>query len=144
MLEPRLPSTGTPRIVLLHLQEQGRQTSHILCLLAAWYSQLSEKAEGSLRKHPLLLTFRRWERFARNVLSGEERGETVVFSHSRPRGIRHKLHNGTPFYKETAANVIAESYSYSKMAAEEVSYVNLFVDSCFQLCHSFFVVSKVV
>ena len=79
MLEPRLPSTGTLRIVLLHLQEQGRQTSHILCLLAAWYSQLSEKAEGSLRKHPLLLTFRRWERFARNVPSGEERGETVVF-----------------------------------------------------------------
>ena len=79
MLEPRLPSTGTLRIVLLHLLEQGRQTSHILCLFDAWYSQLSEKAEGCLRKHPLLLAFRRWERFARNVPSGEERGETVVF-----------------------------------------------------------------
>ena len=70
--------------------------------------------------------------------------EKRLFSHSRPRDIRHKLHNRTPFYKETAANVIAESYSYSKMAAEEVSYVTLFVDSCFQLCHSFFVLSKVV
>lgn len=37
VLEPRLPSTGTLRIFLLFLQEQGRQTSHILCLLAAWY-----------------------------------------------------------------------------------------------------------
>ena len=52
VLEPRLPSTGTLRIFLLYLQDQGRQTSHILCLPTAWYSQLSEKAEGSLRRHP--------------------------------------------------------------------------------------------
>ena len=38
----------------------------------------------SLLKHPFLLAFRRWGRFARssprNVPSGEERGETGVFS----------------------------------------------------------------
>ena len=33
----------------------------------------------SLRKHPFLLALRRWERFARNVPSGEERAETDVF-----------------------------------------------------------------
>ena len=35
---------------------------------------------GSLRKHPFLLPLRRWGRFARNVPSGEERGETDVFA----------------------------------------------------------------
>ena len=35
---------------------------------------------GSLRKLPLLLALRRWERFAPNVPSGEERGETDVFA----------------------------------------------------------------
>ena len=35
---------------------------------------------GSLRKHPFLLALRHWRRFARNVPSGEERGETDVFS----------------------------------------------------------------
>ena len=39
-----------------------------------WYCE-----PGSLRKHPFLLALRRWGRFARNVLSGEERGETDVF-----------------------------------------------------------------
>ena len=38
----------------------------------------------SLRKHPFLLALRRWGRFARrnarNVPSGEERGETDVFA----------------------------------------------------------------
>ena len=36
----------------------------------------------SLRKHPFLLALRRWGRFARNVPSGEERGETDVFQAS--------------------------------------------------------------
>ena len=35
---------------------------------------------GSLRKHPFLPVLRRWGRFAQNVLSGEERGETNVFA----------------------------------------------------------------
>ena len=35
---------------------------------------------GNLRKHPLLLVLRRWGRFAPNVPSGEERGETDVFA----------------------------------------------------------------
>ena len=34
----------------------------------------------SLRKHPFLLALRRWGHFARNVPSGEERGETDVFA----------------------------------------------------------------
>ena len=34
----------------------------------------------SLRKHPFLLALRRWRRVARNVPSGEERGETDVFA----------------------------------------------------------------
>ena len=34
----------------------------------------------SLRKHPFLLALRSWGRFARNVSSGEERGETDVFA----------------------------------------------------------------
>ena len=34
----------------------------------------------SLRKHPFLLTLRRWGRFARNVPSCEERRETDVFA----------------------------------------------------------------
>ena len=34
----------------------------------------------SLRKYPFLLALRRWGRFARNVPSGEERGETDVFA----------------------------------------------------------------
>ena len=34
----------------------------------------------SLRKHPFLHALRRWGRFARNVPSGEERGETDVFA----------------------------------------------------------------
>ena len=33
----------------------------------------------SLKKQPLLLVLRRWGRFARNVLSGEEREEKAVF-----------------------------------------------------------------
>ena len=40
-----------------------------------WYCE-----RGSLQKHPFLLALRRWGRFARNVLSGEERGETDVFA----------------------------------------------------------------
>ena len=39
---------------------------------------LAEKP--SLRKHPFLHAFLRWGRFARNVPSGEERGETDVFA----------------------------------------------------------------
>ena len=39
---------------------------------------LAEKP--SLRKHPFLHALRRWGRFARNVPSGEERGETDVFA----------------------------------------------------------------
>ena len=35
---------------------------------------------GNLQKHPLLLALRRWRRFAPNVPSGEERGETDVFA----------------------------------------------------------------
>ena len=35
---------------------------------------------SSLRKHPFLLAPRRWGRFAQNVTSGEERGETDVFA----------------------------------------------------------------
>ena len=38
----------------------------------------------SLRKHPFLLALRRWGRFARNVPSGEERGETDVFAGYSP------------------------------------------------------------
>ena len=34
----------------------------------------------SLRKHPFLLALRRWGRFARNVQSGQERGQTDVFA----------------------------------------------------------------
>ena len=34
----------------------------------------------SLRKHLFLHALRRWGRFARNVPSGEERGETDVFA----------------------------------------------------------------
>ena len=34
----------------------------------------------SLRKHPILLALHRCGRFARNVHSGEERGETDVFA----------------------------------------------------------------
>ena len=34
----------------------------------------------SLRKHPFLLALRRWGRSARNIPSGEERGETDVFA----------------------------------------------------------------
>ena len=43
-------------------------------------SKNSFKFFTSLRKHPFLLALRRWGRFARNVLSGEERGETDVFA----------------------------------------------------------------
>ena len=35
---------------------------------------------GNLQKHLLLLALRRWRRFAPNVPSGEERGETDVFA----------------------------------------------------------------
>ena len=35
---------------------------------------------SSLRKHPFVLALRRWVRFARNVPSGEERGQTDVFA----------------------------------------------------------------
>ena len=35
---------------------------------------------ASLRKDPFLLALRRWGRFARNVPSGEERGETDLFA----------------------------------------------------------------
>ena len=38
------------------------------------------EVSNSLRKHPFLLALRRWGRFARNVTSGEERGETDVFA----------------------------------------------------------------
>ena len=34
----------------------------------------------SLRKHPFLLALRRWGRFARNVPSGEKRGQTDFFA----------------------------------------------------------------
>ena len=47
------------------------------------FLQSSEnKMDTSLRKHPFLLTLRRWGHFARkrNVPSGEERGETDVFA----------------------------------------------------------------
>ena len=37
---------------------------------------------GSLRKHLFLLALRRWGRFARNIPSDEERGETDVFAGS--------------------------------------------------------------
>ena len=57
--------------------------------------------------------------------AGDARVIWSIFSGYHPQGLR-------------------ESGAYSKMAAEEVSYVNLFVDSCFQLSHSFFVVSKVI
>ena len=39
-----------------------------------------EQPWSSLRKHPFLLARRRWGRFARNVPSDEERGETDVFA----------------------------------------------------------------
>ena len=42
----------------------------------------------SLRQHPFLLALCRWERFARNVPSGEERGETDVFA-GYPHNIAH-------------------------------------------------------
>ena len=48
-------------------------------LTVAWLAQLGERG-SSLRKHPFLLALRRWGRFARNVQSGEERGETDVFA----------------------------------------------------------------
>ena len=42
---------------------------------------------GNLTKHPFLLALRRWGRFARNVLRGEERGETDVFAGYRRRDL---------------------------------------------------------
>ena len=43
-------------------------------------TQCTHKKTENTRKQPLLLALRRWGRFARNVLSGEERGETTVFA----------------------------------------------------------------
>ena len=43
-------------------------------------AQCTQKNRKKTRKQPLLLALRRWGRFARNVLSGEERGETTVFA----------------------------------------------------------------
>ena len=48
-----------------------------------WYCE-----RGSLRKHPFLLARRRWGRFARNVPSGDERGETDVFEGYRARSTK--------------------------------------------------------
>ena len=42
----------------------------------------------SLRKHPFLLALHRWGRFARNVPSGEERGEKDVFEGYRARSTK--------------------------------------------------------
>ena len=43
-------------------------------------SEIHFNPSVSLRKHPFLLALRRWGRFAQNVLSDEERGETDVFA----------------------------------------------------------------
>ena len=62
------------------------------------------KRNASLRKHPFLLALRSWGRFvrvlrgssARNVPSGEERGETDVFAGlgitAVPREIENNAH----------------------------------------------------
>ena len=47
---------------------------------------------ASLRKHPFLLALRRWRRFARNVPTGEERGETDVFAGYKRAGLYANLH----------------------------------------------------
>ena len=43
---------------------------------------------SSLRKHPFLFALRRWGRVARNVPSGEERGETDVSAGYHTLGFR--------------------------------------------------------
>ena len=61
-----------------HLSCLSTQTwkspSHFIILKTSLYLLYS------LRKHPFLLALRRWGRFARNVPSDEERGETDVFA----------------------------------------------------------------
>ena len=49
------------------------------CYRFVFYNNI-DSFDLSLRKHPFLLALRRWERFARNVPGGEERGETDVFA----------------------------------------------------------------
>ena len=43
-------------------------------------SNLDIRCYISLRKHPFLLALRRWGRFAQNIPSSEEPGETDVFA----------------------------------------------------------------
>ena len=51
----------------------------------------------SLRKHPFLRALRRWDVSARNVPSGEERGETDVFAGSV--GFQELFHKSIWIYK---------------------------------------------
>ena len=52
----------------------------VICKQLFSASSQPARRGASLRKDPFLLALRRWGRFARNVPSGKERGETDLFA----------------------------------------------------------------